>query len=97
MLNYTRKVVECNKKGRGIMTKSARIQENITRFLADGYPHTVQEIKAFLQQVGVSDYSEGQFSGSINTMLRNKSIEIFYCAILSFYLIIIKKKIQRRH
>lgn len=57
------------------MTKSARIQENITRFLADGYPHTVQEIKAFLQQVGVSDYSEGQFSGSINTMLRNKSIE----------------------
>lgn len=75
MLNYTRKVVECNKKGRGIMTKSARIQENITRFLADGYPHTVQEIKAFLQQVGVSDYSEGQFSGSINTMLRNKSIE----------------------
>lgn len=75
MLNYTRKAVECNKKGRGIMTKSARIQENITRFLADGYPHTVQEIKAFLQQVGVSDYSEGQFSGSINTMLRNKSIE----------------------
>lgn len=75
MLNYTRKVVECNKKGRGIMTKSARIQENITRFLADGYPHTVQEIKAFLQQVGVSGYSEGQFSGSINTMLRNKSIE----------------------
>ena len=46
------------------MTKSARIQEGVVEFLADGCPHTVQEIKSFLQQVGISDYSEGQFSGS---------------------------------
>ena len=57
------------------MTKSARIQEKIIEFLADGCPHTVQEIKSFLEQVGISDYSEGQFSGSINTLLRNKSIK----------------------
>lgn len=57
------------------MTKSARIQEEIMRFLADDRPHTVQEIKCFLKQAGVSGYSEGQFSGSINTLLRNKSIK----------------------
>ena len=57
------------------MTKSARIQEGVVEFLADGCPHTVQEIKSFLQQVGISDYSEGQFSGSINTLLRNQSIK----------------------
>ena len=38
------------------MTKSARIQENVMRFLADGYPHTVQEIKSFLEQTSISDY-----------------------------------------
>lgn len=57
------------------MTKSAIIQEFVMKILADGCPHTVQEIKAFLQQNRISDYSEGQFSGSINTLLRNKSIQ----------------------
>lgn len=57
------------------MTKSARIQEVIARTLADGLPHTVQEIKSFLEQEGVFDYTEGQFSGSINTLLRNKTIK----------------------
>lgn len=57
------------------MTKSARIQEKIIEFLADRRTHTVQEIKSFLARVGISDYSEGQFSGSINTLLRNKSIK----------------------
>ena len=28
-----------------------------------------------LSIIGISDYSEGQFSGSINTLLRNKSIK----------------------
>ena len=28
------------------MTKSARIQEKVMKFLADGCPHTVQEIKS---------------------------------------------------
>ena len=57
------------------MTKSARIQEKIIEILADGNYHTVQEIKSFLRKAGISDYSEGQFSGSINTLLRNQSIK----------------------
>ena len=57
------------------MTKSARIQEKIIEILADGNYHTVQEIKSFLRKAGISDYSEGQFSGSLNTLLRNKSIQ----------------------
>ena len=75
LLIFTRNVVIYSRKERENMTKSARIQEGVVEFLADGCPHTVQEIKSFLQQVGISDYSEGQFSGSINTLLRNQSIK----------------------
>lgn len=75
LLTFTRNVVIYSIKERENMTKSARIQEGVVEFLADGCPHTVQEIKSFLQQVGISDYSEGQFSGSINTLLRNQSIK----------------------
>lgn len=57
------------------MTKSARIQEKIIEILADGNYHTVQEIKSFIRKAGISDYSEGQFSGSLNTLLRNQSIQ----------------------
>ena len=57
------------------MTKSERIQEKIIEILADGNYHTVQEIKSFLRKAGISDYSEGQFSGSLNTLLRNQSIQ----------------------
>ena len=57
------------------MTKSARIQEKIIEILADGNYHTVQDIKSFLRKAGISDYSEGQFSGSLNTLLRNQSIQ----------------------
>ena len=57
------------------MTKSARIQEKIIEILADGNYHTVQEIRSFLRKAGISDYSEGQFSGSLNTLLRNQSIQ----------------------
>lgn len=57
------------------MTKSARIQEKIIEILADGNYHNVQEIKSFLRKAGISDYSEGQFSGSLNTLLRNQSIQ----------------------
>ena len=56
------------------MTSSARIQELITDFMNDEKNHSVQEIKAYLARTGVSDYTEGQFSGSINTLLRNGSI-----------------------
>lgn len=50
-------------------------QEKIIEILADGNYHTVQEIKSFLRKAGISDYSEGQFSGSLNTLLRNQSIQ----------------------
>ena len=57
------------------MTKSAVMQEYILKFLADRRPHTIQEMKRFLSQAGISDYSPGQFSGSLNTLLRNMSIQ----------------------
>lgn len=57
------------------MIKSSVIQESIMEFLRDGEDRTVQEIKSYLESQGNSDYTEGQFSGSINTLLRNKSIK----------------------
>lgn len=57
------------------MTKSAGIQSAMTSFLSDGLPHSIQEIKSYLKEVGLSDYTDGQFSGSVTTLLRNKSIK----------------------
>ena len=57
------------------MITSAKLQEMIVGFLSDKENHSVQEIKAFLAQSGVDDYTEGQFAGSINTLLRNGSIK----------------------
>lgn len=56
------------------MISSANIQEKIINYLLDYENHSVQEIKAFLQQSGMTDYTEGQFAGSINTLLRNGTI-----------------------
>lgn len=57
------------------MTKSSIIQENVLKFLADEQNHSVQEIKSYLQKMGLDDYTEGQFAGSLNTLARNGSIE----------------------
>ncbi len=57
------------------MTTSAKLQEKILEFLADSENHSVQEIKTSLSDGGITDYSEGQFSGSINTLLRNGRIQ----------------------
>lgn len=57
------------------MMTSAKLQEIIIGFLSDQESHSVQEIKAFLSQSGVDEYTEGQFAGSINTLLRNGSIK----------------------
>lgn len=57
------------------MVTSAKIQEKVITFLSDHENHSVQEIKAFLHQNGISDYTEGQFAGSLNTLLRNKTIQ----------------------
>ena len=48
------------------MTKSAMIKELIMKLLSDGSPHSVSEMK---------DYTEGQFSGSVDNLLKNKKIE----------------------
>ena len=56
------------------MTTSARLQEIILDFLSDMKPHSVQEMKTHLEQSGATEYSEGQFAGSLNTLLRNKTI-----------------------
>ena len=53
---------------------SARLQEIILDLLADMKSHSVQEMKPYLEQCGATEYSEGQFAGSINTLLRNKTI-----------------------
>jgi len=62
------------KKEGDIMITSSRLQEKIVEFLSDQNSHSVQEIKAFLARNNISDYTEGQFAGSINTLLRNNSI-----------------------
>lgn len=56
------------------MVKSAILQEHILEFLADGKPYSVQDIKLFLSEVNVGEYSEGQFAGSMNTLQRNGTI-----------------------
>lgn len=56
------------------MIKSSRIQEMILEYLSDEQIHTVQEIKNYLAEISVGDYTEGQFAGSLTTLLRNGSI-----------------------
>ena len=45
------------------MTKSSIIQENILKFLSDKQEHSVQDIKSYLHDNGVNEYTEGQFAG----------------------------------
>lgn len=53
---------------------SSRIQELVLEYLSDNNKHSVQEIKSYLNQID-PNYSEGMFSGSINTLLRNDYIK----------------------
>lgn len=57
------------------MTKSYMIKEMIIQLLSDGAGHSVSEMKDYLFEKGLEDYSEGQFAGSVNNLLRNKKIE----------------------
>ena len=56
------------------MISSSKLQEKTIECLSDQENHSVQEIKNYLAQNGVDDYTEGQFAGSINTMQRNGTI-----------------------
>ena len=62
-------------KGMIKMTKSYMIKEMIMQLLSDGAGHSVSEMKDYLFEKGLEDYSEGQFAGSVNNLLRNKKIE----------------------
>lgn len=57
------------------MITSSKLQEKIVEYLSDQGKHSVQEIKVFLSQNGIIEYTEGQFAGSINTLLRNGTIK----------------------
>ena len=57
------------------MTKSAMIKELIIQLLSDGSPHAVSEMKDYLVEKNMEDYSEGQFAGAVNNLLKNKRIE----------------------
>ncbi|MCL1882504.1 MAG: nucleoside 2-deoxyribosyltransferase [Defluviitaleaceae bacterium] len=57
------------------MVTSAILQEKILELISDGEIYSVQKIKAYLEEVGVGEYSEGQFSGSMNTLLRNGTVK----------------------
>ena len=51
------------------------IKEMIMQLLSDVAGHSVSEMKDYLFEKGLEDYSEGQFAGSVNNLLRNKKIE----------------------
>lgn len=57
------------------MTKSSIIQENVLKFLSDKQAHSVQDIKSYLQENEINEYTEGQFAGSLNTLMRNDLIK----------------------
>lgn len=57
------------------MTKSSIIKSEIIKLLSDGNKHTVMEMKRYLSKNGVENYSEGQFAGSIDNLLKNNKIE----------------------
>lgn len=57
------------------MATSSVIQKNILAFLSDNQAHGVQEIKRYLQERDIQDYTEGQFAGSLNTLIRNNLIK----------------------
>ena len=57
------------------MTKSARIKELVMRFLEDKKSHTISEIKQYVRANFSESFTEGQFSGSIDNLLKNRRIE----------------------
>lgn len=57
------------------MTKSARIKGLVMRFLEDKKSHTISEIKQYVRSNFSESFTEGQFSGSIDNLLKNRRIE----------------------
>lgn len=57
------------------MTNSAMIKELVMQLLSDGSIYSVSEMKRYLNEKALEGYTEGQFSGSIDNLLKNKKIE----------------------
>lgn len=57
------------------MTKSSKIQELMLKYLSDEQNHSIQEIKNYLNNMNLNDYTKGQFAGSIGTLIKNGSIK----------------------
>ena len=57
------------------MTKSARIKELVMHFLEEKKSHTISEIKQYVRSNFSESFTEGQFSGSIDNLLKNRRIE----------------------
>lgn len=75
------------------MTKSAMIKELVMCFLNDEKPHTVSEIKQYIESNSNESFTEGQFSGSIDNLLKNQKIEKLDRGI---YRIIIQNEFQTK-
>lgn len=75
------------------MTKSAMIKELVMCFLNDEKPHTVSEIKQYIELNSNESFTEGQFSGSIDNLLKNQKIEKLDRGI---YRIIIQNEFQTK-
>lgn len=57
------------------MKRSGEIKEAIMQLLSDEKIHSVSEMKKYLSQSEINDYSEGQFAGSVHNLVKNKKIE----------------------
>lgn len=75
LLTGRRKTCTIIEKGVIYLASSATIQEMILKYLSDGQAHSVQEMKQYLGESAIDTYTEGQFSGSLTTLLRNGSIK----------------------
>jgi len=57
------------------MTKSGLIKQEILALLADHNRHSVQEMKEYLANRKIGEYSEGQFAGALNNLQKNGLID----------------------
>ncbi|SFQ45618.1 hypothetical protein SAMN04487928_1512 [Butyrivibrio proteoclasticus] len=57
------------------MTKSGLIKQEILVLLADHSMHSVQEMKEYLVDRKIGEYSEGQFAGALNSLQKNGLID----------------------
>ena len=56
------------------MTTSKKVQNAIKNYLSDHKNHSTKEMKDYLNSQNLQ-YTEGHFSGSVNTLLQNGSIK----------------------